>query len=87
MDGSDCTNGATNVTVRFASSGGLATGQSNCLAGERATGGGFGISPLSSVRFTISQPVPATTGSVPTGWTVTATEPEFFSIYVICAAP
>ena len=84
------TNGATNVTMRWASSGGAQTGQVNCLAGERATGGGYGVAPASSLRFTSSTPEPNVIGAAPTGWSVTAASPftpEFFSIYVVCAAP
>jgi hypothetical protein len=86
-DGSDGANGATSVTMRWASSGGAQTGQVNCLAGERATGGGYGVASTSSLRFTSSTPAPNVVGATPTGWTVTATSPDFFSIYVVCAAP
>jgi hypothetical protein len=88
-NGSDGANGATNVTMRWASSGGLQTGQANCLPGESATGGGYGISSSSSQRFSSSTPAPNVVDGHPTGWTVIATNPgtEFFSIYVVCAAP
>ena len=73
--------------MRWASSGGAQTGQVNCLAGERATGGGYGVAATSSLRFTSSTPHLMSIGATPTGWSVTATTADFFSIYVVCAAP
>ena len=84
VDGADGANGATDVTVRWVSSGGAATGTSLCLAGERATGGGFGSASLHFVR---SAPELAGDGVTPIGWSVTADSATFFSIYAVCAAP
>ena len=50
---------------------GVAT--SECLPGERVTGGGSSISGASSWQVGESFPTPGTSGSTPTGWLVRAT--------------
>lgn len=82
--------GATKVVVR-----GGVNGQANCLAGERAVGGGGGVdnggvsTPLGAALI-YSEPV--VTNGVPTGWKLkgqTDSNVTQFadSVYVICASP
>jgi hypothetical protein len=71
----------------------------DCLAGERALGGGHVVVPASGsvdnlIKETlpfISRPIPSTAGSTPTGWEVqvrTSSSSNSFGLdaYVICSA-
>jgi hypothetical protein len=90
--------GATNVVVRrstvFTTGGiGFSNQTASCAAGERAVGGGAGLtSGGSTTAFTVvdAKPVPTTAGAIPTGWnaavsfTVAGLE---WAVYAICSSP
>jgi hypothetical protein len=100
-NGTNGTNGATNVVVRTATesvpSGGSSQMNVTCNPGERSTGGGVGLSEVSSASMVeASYPTgplggPAGAGQTPVGWfsgilnslgiTLTATH------YAVCASP
>jgi hypothetical protein len=100
-NGTNGTNGATNVAVRTATesvpTGGSSQMNVTCNPGERATGGGVGLSEVSSASLVEGSystgPLggPASAGQTPVGWfsgilnnlgiTLTATH------YAVCASP
>jgi hypothetical protein len=98
-NGTNGTNGATNVTTRStpltvnAQTQNSATAQ--CNPGERATGGGWSQAMGDAANTLIlrnGEPTPNTVPGTPTGWTVQlfnndATDPQTYTVWVICAAP
>ena len=101
--GADGEAGATNVVIRRSdfriASGATATGRADCEPGERALGGGVGLTSGSPDQFRIwsSRPVNADgesqPGSTPAGWIGSAVnedpDPPLYSarVWVVCAAP
>ncbi len=88
--------GATNVRVRTRSAlinpnlpGGVLV---PCVAGERATGGGGGVSGVAGLNITQSVPYPELSeGETPTGWYVsyqnTTAQAYYIQGFAICVAP
>ena len=95
--------GATDVVIRERSfqiaSGASATGRVECNAGERAVGGGLGLTSGIPSQFRVwsSRPVNVAgetqAGTTPTGWVGSAVnsdpDPPAYSarVWVVCAAP
>jgi hypothetical protein len=89
--------GATNVVVRRSmvfTTGGMGSGNAtaSCATGERAVGGGAGLTIGSTSQLTVTdgKPTPNGEGQVPTAWnagvTYTAAGIQW-AVYVICASP
>jgi hypothetical protein len=74
-----------NVNVRTATmNGSVTTATANCLAGEKAVGGGWNLTTGGNIRVVQDAPTP-TTGT-PTGWTATFSANVAGSVYAICVS-
>jgi hypothetical protein len=96
--GKNGSNGATNVVVRMSTAQtttgvGVGNTTASCNQGERAVGGGAGLTTGGSaggLTVTDGKPVPQTAGATPTGWNagVKWTGAGYtWAVYVICASP
>ena len=94
--GADGAPGATNVVIRHSADTNVqgsttATASVDCLAGERAVGGGGTNGGVAGVHLKQSSPTPATQGGTPTGWAATYENTTgvtaVIRAWVICASP
>ena len=77
--------GATNVTIRRAMICSGTSCQVQCLAGERAVGGGYG---RVDAGVDVTTDAPLNTGDTPTGWSVRLSATDWdWDLNAICAAP
>jgi hypothetical protein len=90
--------GATNVVVRRSAvqtTAGVGSGNltASCATGERAVGGGAGLTTggsTSALTVTDGKPVPRDPGVTPTGWNAGVSWTAaglMWAVYVICASP